>query len=582
MIELEKSLNFFGWLREQFLNNSIKEPDAFEVEIAEFLNFLSDEVNNISKGDSFQNQINEFVQQPLDIQIQGLPAFYLTFEQYLTKIDQYQGYTETSLRKKVKSQFSSITELDNCAVIFSDQQWQEVLLARLFLLEIIEGSYKILGRGGQDYLPNIHEWLLKVPHNAELPLSFSTLSKVPSIPLDWFDCLVKISENVYSDIEKRFGEKFAVNMYDQVYKRTKRDYGGLRNFPIIIHLLPDMLLDAEKINLLSKQHVMRFLVDKVDSLQDRNDEIAIKNLQLNQEKKNLLEANEKVIQQMEEIQAHREELAKQKALLTKEHAKLEQAQAIIRDQNSELRGTNLRLEEQVALRTKELKEINSDLISANEELDTFVYRSSHDLLGPISSILGLCNLANMEQDKEQVIASYKKVETPANNMFSMLKRLIDIQEMKRRETKLQSLTLADVVQTAFDKAERSDLVELRLAVDCDIIIKSDPVLLNELLSNMLENAIRYRDYTKDKCWIEIRAGSTKLDQLEVVIKDNGIGVPEELKERIFDIFFRATDKSDGPGLGLYISQVIAKQLGGNIAFHSDRKHITTFKISLPL
>ena len=581
MIELERSLNLIGWLREKFLNEAIEEPDAFGEEIIDFLNFLSDEVNNISKSDSFQNQINEFVKEPLDLQIQGLPAFYLTFEQYLTEIDQYQGYTENSLRKKVKRLFPTVTELDNCAIIFSGKEWQEVLLARLFLLEVIEGAYKMLGKVGQGYLPTIHEWLLKVPHNTELPLSFSTMAKVPSVPLDWFDCLVKISENIYSGIDKSFGEKFSIEIFSQVYKRLKRDYGGLRNFPVVIHLLPDMLLDAEKINLLSKQHVMRFLVDKVDSLQDRNDEIAIKNLQLGQEKKNLQEANQKVTQQMLEIQVQREELARQKALLIEEHAKLAEAQSIIRDRNTKLRGANIDLEEQVALRTSELEEINKHLITANEELDTFVYRSSHDLLGPISTILGLCNLAKMEGNPDEIIASYKKVETPANHMFSMLKRLIDIQDMKRRKCVLQSLTLSDVIQTAFDKVEHSDLVQLRLNVDPTTKIISDPVLIGEVLTNMLENAIRYRDHTKDQCWIEVQAKAISSDQLVILIKDNGIGVPEELKRRIFDIFFRATDRSEGPGLGLYISQIIAKQLGGNISFHANKKHITTFKIALP-
>ena len=595
MIELNTSLSLIGWLKEKILNETAQEPSSLEIEITKFLKFLVSKIYSKSKTYSFQSGIQEFVSQPLDKQVKNLPAFYLAFEQYLTEIEQYKGYTERSLRNLVKNRFPTITQLDNCHIIFAERQWQEVFLARMFLLVVIENAYRILGANGQNYLPKIHKWLLKAPHNTTLPLSFTSITVMPSAPSDWLECLIKISEKVYLDIEKRFGEKFALKIYGKVYKQIKMNYRGLRNFPVVIHLLPDRLLDGEKINMLSKQHVMRFLVDKVDSLQDRNDEIARKNLELSKEKKNLQEANEKVVLQMKEIQRQGDEikknnkriesavneLARQKALVTLEHKKLEQAQTIIKGKNKELLEANQLLEEKVQLRTRELEEINHHLIAANDELDNFIYRSSHDLLGPISSILGLCNLAYMENDLEQVIACYQQVEGPAKNMYAMLKRLIDIQEIKHRKIDRQPLVLLDVVKRAFDSTENPTGVKLHMNIASTIDLRSDGFLLEKLLSNMLENSIRYRDYTKEDCWIEVQANPENNDRIVITIKDNGIGVPEDLKERIFDIFFRATEKSHGPGLGLYISKVIAKLLRGKIEFIASKQHITTFKITLP-
>ena len=101
-----------------------------------------------------------------------------------------------------------------------------------------------------------------------------------------------------------------------------------------------------------------------------------------------------------------------------------------------------------------------------------------------------------------------------------------------------------------------------------------------IVNNLLSNAIKYADSAKDNSFISIRA-EWKEKGVKLIIEDNGIGIKEDYKDKIWDIFFRGTSTIPGSGLGLYILKESVKNLNGEIDFISKEGEGTTFKIFIP-
>ena len=120
-------------------------------------------------------------------------------------------------------------------------------------------------------------------------------------------------------------------------------------------------------------------------------------------------------------------------------------------------------------------------------------------------------------------------------------------------------------------------------VTCDdgLKIKTDPILLKEILSNLLNNAIQY---TPEGGKIEVRITRTN-DSIECRVQDNGLGIPKHQQDKIFEKFFRAENAtirdSNGTGLGLYLVKNLVDLLGATISFTSKENDGTTFTVVLP-
>jgi len=121
--------------------------------------------------------------------------------------------------------------------------------------------------------------------------------------------------------------------------------------------------------------------------------------------------------------------------------------------------------------------------------------------------------------------------------------------------------------------ESPDMKEFRAAkkrveVSDDFQLYSDSARLAVIFNNLISNAIKYRDPGKPKSFVEIRI-TTTAENCSIVFRDNGIGIPEELQDRIFDMFFRATERSD------------VEKLNGTITVESAYAEGTTFNIEIP-
>ena len=108
-------------------------------------------------------------------------------------------------------------------------------------------------------------------------------------------------------------------------------------------------------------------------------------------------------------------------------------------------------------------------------------------------------------------------------------------------------------------------MQTKITIKADHAFYSDEHRITVIMNNLISNAINYKDISKEKCRLEI-SGINNQGKSIVSVEDNGIGIPEEYKSRIFNMFFRGTVRSKGAGLGLYIVKETINKLNGRIGF----------------
>lgn len=263
----------------------------------------------------------------------------------------------------------------------------------------------------------------------------------------------------------------------------------------------------------------------------------------------------------------------------------------------QIRRMNAELESQVAARTRELAEANQSLQVENDEhiktaerlkvinseLDNFVYRASHDLKGPTASLIGLVNIAGMELSENPVAARYLGLmDKAAKRLDGILYDLIEATQVKQRTVELIQIPACEFAKGIVESMKNFpdiDKVKIELDIDPDLKIVSDETLLNSILTSFIGNAIRYRDPNKGECRVTVGIGKVA-DKTVLSVADNGIGIPEQNRSRVFDMFFKGSG-STGSGLGLYIVKQAADKLHGNIYMESTHLEGTTMFVELP-
>jgi len=228
---------------------------------------------------------------------------------------------------------------------------------------------------------------------------------------------------------------------------------------------------------------------------------------------------------------------------------------------------------------------NQELTKVNAELDRFVYSVSHNIRAPLMSVLGLLNLAQHDlkaKNIEQYGNYFSMMEGSINRLDETLKEIIDYSRNSRTEIKRELLDLRELVEEAFENLiymHGAAVIEKKIILEGSPLVYSDRLRLSVVLNNILSNAIKYRDKEKNSNYITVRLQTHR--DLYISISDNGIGIRPEYLAKIFDMFFRATEKSDGSGLGLYIVKETIEKMEGTVAVNSEYGLGTTFSMTLP-
>lgn len=222
------------------------------------------------------------------------------------------------------------------------------------------------------------------------------------------------------------------------------------------------------------------------------------------------------------------------------------------------------------------------LVKANRELDSFLYSTSHDLRAPIASILGLINIA--EHDVKESIAHdyFGKIKERIQQLDNTIKDILMLSKSANAEPEIISVDLDKLLNKIilgmdFYSGAR-EITFHRLLQTREI--KTDELQLENILMNLISNAVKYHDTSKNDPYIKVAVTQDK-HSYYISVEDNGQGIPDSSVNQIFRMFYRANDSSDGTGLGLYIVNEAINRLGGKITVESTHGEGTTFFIKLP-
>lgn len=259
------------------------------------------------------------------------------------------------------------------------------------------------------------------------------------------------------------------------------------------------------------------------------------------------------------------------------NASLQKSQEQLFKVNEKLQALNVGLEGQVQHRT-------SALLRINEELDTFLYQSSHALRRPIVSVMGLIQIARLETNQLNVSGIYDKIDKTAARMDLMLRKLVMASEINFPTMDLEHIDyeiMLTEIWSALRASNKVGKMKFKMNVESGLNYQADRKLVSIMLENILENAIVFHFEAPDRRpLLDINIQSDGPNIL-LSIHDNGRGIPTDSLEKVFDMFTVANDAAQGFGLGLYISKKAIEKLGGNIRVESKKNEFTTILISLP-
>ena len=226
---------------------------------------------------------------------------------------------------------------------------------------------------------------------------------------------------------------------------------------------------------------------------------------------------------------------------------------------------------------------NEELLKTNAELDRFVYSASHDLRAPIASLLGLIEVARLEQDRNNIVELLEMQQKSLLRLDRFIKDIVDHSRNTRLDVNSDPINFENLVHSVFEQLQFMDNVN---KIQKRIIIKqqddffTSATRLDILFNNLISNAIKYADLRKPDPFLEvlIAAGAT---QAEIRIRDNGEGIPSDSVSKIFDMFFRASRRGTGSGLGLYIVREAIQKIKGTIEVKSELGKGTEFVVVIP-
>ncbi|GAB3339874.1 hypothetical protein GCM10027429_26770 [Marivirga atlantica] len=226
---------------------------------------------------------------------------------------------------------------------------------------------------------------------------------------------------------------------------------------------------------------------------------------------------------------------------------------------------------------------NRELEKANQELDNFVYRVSHDLRSPITSAIGLSqislksnNIDEIHQYDELRIATLQKLD-------SFIREILNYSRNSRLPIEVEPIDfqeLTDKILLEHQGTIQQKQIELIIEINEHEGFKGDKMRVSTIMDNLLSNAFKFINPFAKNHKVRVHI-DTSQKGAHIIVRDNGIGIKKERQARIYEMFYRGTDTHNGTGIGLYILKECLEKVNGQIQLESAEGKGTKFDLTIP-
>jgi signal transduction histidine kinase len=222
-------------------------------------------------------------------------------------------------------------------------------------------------------------------------------------------------------------------------------------------------------------------------------------------------------------------------------------------------------------------------MSSQGLIEKFIYSCSHDLRAPVSSIQGLVRIAEYYPHHDEIHKCLEMIEACTHEMDKRLSTLRQYMVNDQHTLVFETIDPLELIQKA--KSEfRNQLGVCKIDLVADTgpapLWTIDKYCALRILEHLISNSIAFHDPEKKESKIIVRVESNDRGSV-LEVSDNGKGIPEDQQARIFDVFYRATEDSIGPGMGLFLAQSLTEKMGGRITCTSTLHLGTTIRVSFP-
>lgn len=233
------------------------------------------------------------------------------------------------------------------------------------------------------------------------------------------------------------------------------------------------------------------------------------------------------------------------------------------------------------LTRKQLNDKVAELEKANDELNRFVYSTSHDLRSPLANIIGILNLAHMQLPESGQNEYFAMIESCVNKMDAFIHKTIEYYKGIRLDDIHETVDFMKMFTDSIELCNmQNPLIVFDMHVEQPVPFRCDAFRLSVILNNLISNAVKYQRTEEPNPIVRLSAVVTE-KKATIYIEDNGVGIIEEHLNKIFQIFFRSTDFKNGLGIGLYIVKEALTRIGGEISVASEYGKGTSFTLTIP-
>jgi len=301
--------------------------------------------------------------------------------------------------------------------------------------------------------------------------------------------------------------------------------------------------------------------------------------------RNNISTNRKLLSYNNEILSQKEEIQTQKEVVEANNNKLELAKNLINEQKSKLEILNRELSNTVDQRTSELKTVNEELRTTNLELDNLIYKSSHDIRGPLVRLMGVCSLALMEVKDKTALEYFRMLDKASRRLNNTVDKLKIVSELNRKEIVTERIDFLLHIRHNLDQnkyIEGLDDVIVETEIAENLIYYSDPSVIDLIIFNMIQNGVQLLKGAKieSKKLKIIIEKSDQLLSMTFDIKDIELVVKED--DGYYKMLAKDDEANQNLGIGLYTVKQCVRKLGGELLLLGNVFHATRFTINLPL